>query len=130
MGVDALVIKPLKNWSSVMQNILRADLMSPFIYAAAGVLLMWSLYIVGVQYKRGGLWGAVLPITVAALLLDVAFNYTLFALLTLDWPRPHEYTFSTRLERLIHLDDWRGALARGVAEFMLDPFDPTGKHIR
>ena len=94
------------------------------------ILLMWSLYIVGVQYKRGGMWGAVLPITAVALVCDVICNYTLFALFTLDWPRRGEYTFSVRLIRLVRYDDWRGALARGVAQFMLDPFDPTGKHIR
>lgn len=113
-----------------MQNILRADFITLMVAFSSSVLLMWSLYVVGVQYKRGGLWGAVLPITVIALVFDVICNYTLFALCTLDWPRRGEYTFSERLNRLVHLDDWRGALARAVAQFMLDPFDPSGRHIR
>ena len=113
-----------------MPNILRPDFPGMLFILAASVMTMWLLYIVGVQYKRGGIWNAVLPITVAALVLDVACNYTLFALLTLDWPRAKEYTFSARLRRLIHYDDWRGTLARGVAANMLDPFDPTGRHIR
>lgn len=96
---------------------------------AASIVGMWLLYIVGVQYKRGGLWNSVLPVTVLALLFDMLFNYTLFALLTWDYPKPGEFTFSDRLDRLIHYDDWRGILARNVARYMLDPFDPTGRHI-
>ena len=128
--MDAPVIAPLINWSSVMQNILRPDLISMSIAVVACTVLMWALYIVGVQYARGGWWRVVAPVTVIALLLDVLLNYTLFALMTWDWPRPGEYTFSERLTRLIHYDDWRGTLARGVADHMLNPFDPNGKHIR
>ena len=104
--------------------------MNLVLYPAAAIMVMWALYIVGVQYTRGGWWRVVAPVTVIALVLDAVLNYTLFALLTLDWPRSTEYTFSERLSRLIHYDDWRGTLARGIASHMLDPFDPTGKHIK
>ena len=97
---------------------------------ASAIMTMWWLYIVGVQYARGGWWRVVAPVTVIALVLDAALNYTLFALLTWDWPRAGEHTFSQRLSRLIHYDDWRGALARGIADNMLDPFDPSGKHVQ
>lgn len=49
--------------------------------------------------------------TAIAFVLDVLFNYTSFALLTLDFPRRGEYTFSKRLRRLIFRMDWRGAMA-------------------
>lgn len=100
------------------------------IYIGPGLtLVMWLLYIVGIQYRRGGVWRVVLPVTIAALLLDVALNYTLFALLTLDFPQPGEYTFSQRLGRLVCGADWRSALARWVAKYMLDWADPSGQHI-
>ena len=103
--------------------------MNVILMAFAATLAMWLLYIVGVQYKRGGVWGMLAPITVIALVLDVVGNYTLFALLTWDFPRAGEYTFSTRLSRLVHYDDWRGDLARDIAWYLLDPFDPSGRHV-
>jgi hypothetical protein len=92
-------------------------------------LIMWLLYIIGIQYKRKGLWYAVLPVTIIALILDVILNYTLFCLLTLDFPEKNEITFSSRLERLIHKDNWQGRLADFIATYLLDPFDPVGFHI-
>lgn len=66
---------------------------------------------------------------VFAILLDVVLNYTLLAVLTLDFPKSGEYTFSQRLERLVRQDGLRGKVARSIA-FVLDPFDPSGKHIK
>jgi hypothetical protein len=42
-------------------------------------------------------------------------NYTWLALLTLDIPQRGEYTFSTRLERLVQDPGWRGEIARPIA---------------
>ena len=94
------------------------------------ILILWPLYIVGVQAMRGGWWYVLAPVTLVALVLDVLLNYTELALLTLDWPRDrYEITFSNRLKRLVQRDDWRGKFAKLVAVYMLDPFDPSGKHI-
>ena len=92
-------------------------------------LLLWVLYIIGIQYKRKGWWYAVLPVTFVALVLDIILNYTVFAVFTLDFPKQGEYTFSKRLERLIHYKSWRGVLADLIATYLLDPFDPSGYHI-
>jgi hypothetical protein len=92
-------------------------------------LLLWILYIIGIQYKRKGWWYSVLPFTFVALVLDVILNYTVFAVLTLDFPKKREYTFSSRLERLIHKTNWQGRLADLIATYLLDPFDPAGFHI-
>ena len=97
------------------------------IYA---ILLMWALYIVGVQYKRGGAWLAMYPVAFAALVLDWAMNYTVFAVMLWDFPRKGEWTFSTRLERLVRSTGWRQVLAQAIAHYMLDPFDPDGVHVK
>lgn len=93
------------------------------------LLLMWGLYIVGIQAKRKGWWYLVLPFTFIAAVLDILLNYTWLALLTLDFPKSGEYTFSKRLERLVHEQSWRGHLAEFIATYLLDPFDPSGYHI-
>lgn len=103
-----------------------AALLSPVLV----LLLLWLLYVVGIQYQRGGWWRVCALFALPAIVLNVLMNYTLLALLTLDWPRRGEWTFSKRLERLVHADDWRGAFARAVARLLLDPFDPDGIHIR
>lgn len=90
---------------------------------------MWALYLVGVQYHRGGNWRALWPVGAAAIAFDLLLNYTLFAIVTWDWPRSKEYTFSTRLERLIHDTGWRGSLARAITYYLLDWADPRGFHI-
>ena len=67
---------------------------------------------------------------VLALLLNVALNYTVLALVTWDFPRQGEWTFSKRLERFIRGTGWRRELAALVAMALLDPFDPDGRHIQ
>jgi hypothetical protein len=47
--------------------------------------------------------------------VDVLMNYTWLALFTLDIPRRGEYTFSTRLERLVHDQGMRGTVCRQIA---------------
>ena len=69
----------------------------------------------------------VLPITLLALLIDVIANYTELALLTLDFPRQGEYTFSQRCSRLKLEDNWGGKVARACEPYV-DMFDPDGDH--
>lgn len=94
------------------------------------LLILWPLYIIGVQYERGGWWVVLMPITLIALVFDVLLNFTELAALTWDWPRnEYELTFSNRLKRLVHDSGWRGNFARFVARRMLDPFAPGGRHV-
>lgn len=94
------------------------------------LLILWPLYIIGVQYERGGWWYLVAPVTLIAWVIDVWLNFTELALLTWDWPRnEYELTFSNRLKRLVHDGGWRGNFARFVARRMLNPFAPGGRHI-
>ncbi len=93
------------------------------------VVGMWVLYLVGIQYFRGGWWRLLAPFAAAAWILDVVLNYTLFTFFTLDFPEVKEVTFSQRLNRLATYTDWRGVLARWIAKYMLDWADPRGQHI-
>lgn len=102
------------------QNILIADALLPF------VLLL--LYPLAVQYLRGGWWRVLAPLTLFTLILDAIANYTILAVLTWDWPRQGERTFSVRLQRLVFEIDWRGTVARMIARY-LNLFDPTHNHV-
>ena len=98
-------------------------------YSAYAIVVMWILYAVGIQYLRGGVWRAVLPITLVAAVLDVLLNYTLFAIMTLDFPRRGEWTFTQRLGRLVTYANWQGKAARWTAKYLLDWVDPRGQHV-
>jgi len=95
-------------------------------------------------------WILAFPLIVIALILDVLLNFSVFAVLLWDFPKMElawvqrewlgytltmpkisgEWTFSQRLNRLVRNDDWRGSVARWVAASLLDPYDPSGKHIK
>lgn len=78
-------------------------------------ILLALLYPIAVQAERGGWWRLVAPVTLVALVIDVIANYTELALLTWDRPRKGEWTFSQRLNRLVHNTGWRGRACRPVA---------------
>jgi hypothetical protein len=92
--------------------------------------VLWVLYVVGIQYQRGGWWRLCVVVAVPALLLSVLANFTVLALITWDWPKRGEWTFSQRLARLLHAPGWRGLLAWAIARFLLDWADPDGVHIK
>ena len=104
-------------------------LRTALLTAVYSVPVMWLLYAVGIQALRGGLWRVLMPVTFVAALLDVILNYTLFAVMTLDWPRRGELMFSQRLNRLTTNHDWRGTAARWTAKYLLDWVAPGGQHI-
>jgi hypothetical protein len=92
--------------------------------------LLWVLYVVGIQYQRGGWWRLLLVVALPALALNVVLNYSLLALITWDWPQRGELTFSQRLGRLVNAPGWRGRMALGVAKHLLDWADPDGVHVK
>jgi hypothetical protein len=61
--------------------------------------------------------------------IDVAANYTELSIAMWELPRWKEWTFSTRLSRLIREHGWRSDVARFVAR-ILDYIAPSGKHIQ
>lgn len=92
------------------------------------LLLLLPLFVLAIQTERGGPWKVFVIFMPPAMLLDVFLNFTELALLTLDFPRSGEWTFSVRLRRLVLRDDWRGSVARYLAT-ILNSIDPTGKHV-
>ena len=73
------------------------------------------------QYENGWKWLA--PLAICFWLLDVIANYTELAVLTLDWPKAGEYTFSKRLARLRHRPGILGDICQGVSDY-LNYFSP------
>ena len=67
------------------------------------------------------------PLLIFGGALDVAFNLIFGTVLLADIPQ--EWTLSARLSRLNDRQDWRGKIARWAGAVLLDPFDPTGKHL-
>lgn len=102
------------------------------------VYALWPLYVFTMAMLRAKeanlttltAWVFAFPLIVIALILDVFLNFTVFAVLTWDFPKKGEWTFSQRLNRLVLSDNWRGSVARWVAASLLDPYDPSGKHIK
>jgi hypothetical protein len=86
------------------------------------------LYPLAVQFERGGWWRLLAPVTLFALLIDVIANYTELALLTWDFPRKGELTFSTRLLRLRHDTGHMQYAYSNVIDY-LNFFAPNGKHV-
>jgi len=86
---------------------------------------LWLRYVVAINYERGGWWRLLVPLAIRAAVLDIALNYTLFALLT-DWPRKGEYTISKHMGRLVTWQNKRGAACRYAAKYFINPWDKVG----
>lgn len=55
---------------------------------------------------------------------DVAYNLTYGTLMFWQTPRRGEWTFTARLQRCVHRVDWRGAEARFICRYLVEPWDP------
>ena len=93
------------------------------------IFILLPLYAIGIQYERGGWWRVCYIVAWPALLLDCLLNFTELALMTLDWPRRGEWTFSTRLERLQYASGWRGSACWYLSR-VLDVIAPSGIHVK
>lgn len=104
------------------------------LYSFFAIYLLWIFYIAIMGLKRikdsgqlskiAAIFGY--PVFIFGYLLDVVVNIFVMTFVLLELPK--EFTVTARLKR--HKDDlsWRGK----VVEFfrpLLDPFDPSGKHI-
>ena len=85
-------------------------------------LVLALCYPLAIQYKVRG-WHWLAPFTLATIVLDVVCNYTDLALITGDFPRNGEYTFSQRLVRLQIGTRWQRFVARVTIPY-LNFFDP------
>jgi len=93
------------------------------------LLYLLGLYIVGIQYQRGGPWGILKPVALFATVVDVVLNYTTVSILFWEWPEAGEYTITKRLQRLINGAGWRTDIALPLAK-LLNFFAPNGDHVK
>lgn len=107
-----------------------------FSGAVFTVWLLWVLYVFVMSLKRvreqGLLSNTALvcgsALAVPAVVIDVAVNITIRTVLFLDIPR--EWTLSSRLSRYWEGEPcWRRSISAWIATALLNPFDPSGKHI-
>jgi len=104
-------------------------------YSLLGLVVLWVLYLASMNLMRAKAAGTIsktatvlgYPVVGAGLALDFVFNLTIFSILFVD--PPQEKTITVRLRRLAGDDGWRGRFARWFARELLDPFDPSGKHV-
>ena len=85
-------------------------------------ILLTLLYPLAVQYKVRH-WRWLFPFTFFMLVVDVISNYTDLALITWDFPKRGEWTFSQRLVRLQYGNRWQRFVAWLVIPY-LNYFDP------
>lgn len=91
-------------------------------------ILMFVLYVIGIQYQRLTWWGWVRAIcgffALIALLLDFILNWSLLSLYYWQWPErgteryKTEWTFSDRLNRLCLTTGWRGSVALPISKVL------------
>ena len=106
-------------------------------FTVAAVYALWLLYLAAMNLRRAQEAGRLsrlalafaLPIIALAVAVDVIVNLTLATIVFFD--RPREWTVSERLARyLVGPSPWRAKVAMWVGEHLLDPFDPSGQHLR
>jgi hypothetical protein len=112
--------------------------MSPLwlpLIGLASVYWLWIFYLAVMNLKRAK--HALLlhksavvlgtPVLIVGYLLDAFANVFVFTVLLLEMPQ--ELTVTARLKRHIkESTDWRSGVASWFIP-LLDPFDPSGKHI-
>ena len=111
--------------------------MAYILWTLLCIYALWPLYVFVMAMLRARVdgtttataWILTFPLVISAITLDIALNYTVFALLTWDFPKKGEYTFSQRLKRLANGGGWKQAAARWLAKTLLDPYDPTSDHL-
>lgn len=109
-------------------------------------MALFFAYAIGIQYQREA-WPVWMPllgskpfpqwlrdicevVAAIALLIDVPANWTVLSLYFWEWPGPNEYTFSTRLERLVTQTGWRSRIAWPIARLLNRIAPPGHPHIK
>jgi hypothetical protein len=103
--------------------------------ALASLYILWLMYLAIMNLKRVMDDGKMTPVAkylaspiyYFGWVLDVLVNWVVLSIILLE--PPHEYTFTARLKRHALNEGYRGKFARWMAVNLLDPYDPSGKHI-
>jgi len=108
-------------------------------YALAAIYGLWFFYLAIMNLKRAKDAGTMTPfakvfaygIAVPGFLLDIAVNVVIGTVLFLELPHYKRLTLSARMSYhyVPRSTAWRSRLAHWFARNLLDPYDPSGKHI-
>lgn len=106
------------------------------VHSLVGLYLLWLFYLAVMNLQRAKENGTLslpakilgLPIVIVGVLLDVVVNIFVMTILFLE--RPKEWLVTDRLQRHVryHSGTWRAKLAYVICHYLLDTFDPSGKH--
>ena len=105
------------------------------LYCVASLYALWALYVLIMNLDRARRDGTLrpvaramgMPILAVGLVLDFVVNQVVLSIVMLEPPR--EALVTERLKRHIGGTDWRSRIAKWLADNLLDPFDPRGKHV-
>lgn len=107
------------------------------VLAMASFVLLWILYLAVMNLQRARDAGTLprpayylgMPLLYIGLAMDCIVNVVPVSVLFLEWPR--ECLVTQRLTRHANTTGgWRKRLALWFARNLLDPFDPSGQHVR
>lgn len=115
--------------------------MTAIAISIASVYVLWLLYLAVMNLKRSKDAGTIprtalwlgYPILIVGLLVDWLVNVIVFTVLFMDLPGTATELVTGRLKRyaynINHMGSKRQKAAHWFAAHLLDPFDPSGKHI-
>jgi hypothetical protein len=118
--------------------------------ALGAIYLLWLFYLAVMSLMRASAAGTLrrpayilaVPVVSIGLLIDVSVNFLIVSILL--WELPHwtpaptarlririEWTVTARLSRHKHDSaGWRQKVAQWIGDNLLDPFDPSGHHLK
>lgn len=106
-------------------------------YAVAALYILWIFYLAVMNLVRARDAGALsrtayylgFPIFLIGVTLDVLLNWFLMTVVLVEWPQ--ETTITARLRRHFATGSgWRYRVAVWFGDVLLNPFDPSGAHIK
>jgi hypothetical protein len=111
------------------------DYLYALLIGLSSTYALWVFYLAVMNLKRAKDAGQLTatakalgyPVLIVGYVLDCFVNFTVMTVLLLEIPQ--ETTVTSRLSR--HLNDcdcWRKSIAAWAAP-LLDPYDPSGRHI-
>ncbi|MBI2725391.1 MAG: hypothetical protein HYX42_03990 [Polaromonas sp.] len=96
------------------------------IWLAISPLGLFLLYVLYVQYERGGFWVAFKVFGIFGYPLDVFYN---MLMCFFTWQKPVAWTITVQLPAIAKVPGWRGEFAIALANF-LNWFAPSGQHVK
>ena len=122
-------------FNQTLPNLWAAAVASYVVHAVAISYALWLFYLAVMNLQRAHENGTIsklafvlgLPILFIGVLLDILVNIFVMTLLFVEPPR--EWLVTARLQRHVRTGSgYRKKLAWFICHYLLDTFDPSGKH--